>query len=426
MYYTESNELKKYQLVAGEIVIALTGGTIGKLAIVQEGLGQLYLNQRVGKFQVLNPLEFKEEYVYWIARSVQNIIKNLAWGAAIPNVSPKQIESIEFPFLPKHLQEGIIEFLNDLKNNTISNKKIYFKEEVECKIIEFQKTQFNGKILNKQLTHQLSLLKQLRQSFLREAMQGKIVPQIASEGHARDLLEKIKAEKQKLIAEKKIKKEKELPPITPEEIPFEIPENWVWCRLGELSLFSEAGNSFKCVEIPVSNKEWGVIKVSAISWDVFLEDKNKIYSKTQPDDIKAQINVGDFLISRANTSELVGKSVVVKSISKNLLLSDKTIRFKFSNFVSTDYVHLCNNYTKYARDYYALMGTGSSPSMKNITREHMRNLLIPLPPFSEQNRIVAKLEELMAYCDKLEASITASKEYNENLLQVLLRETLSA
>ncbi len=239
------------------------------------------------------------------------------------------------------------------------------------------------------------------------------------------LLAKIKAERlNRVAALARPKKEKELPPIKPQEIPFEIPENWVWCRLGELSLYSEAGSSFKCEEIPVSNGEWGVIKVSAVSWDVFLEDKNKVYSKNQPDDISAKINIGDFLISRANTSELVGKSVVVKSITKKLLLSDKTIRFKFSNFVSTDYVHLCNNNTKYARDYYALMGTGSSPSMKNITREHMRNLLIPLPPLSEQNRIVQKLDEIMQYCNELEASIKQSASQNEKLLQQVLREAL--
>ncbi|HCY39794.1 MAG TPA: hypothetical protein DHV48_00280 [Prolixibacteraceae bacterium] len=293
--------------------------------------------------------------------------------------------------------------------------------EIKNRFVNSEETKGN---LSTELTHQLNLVKKLRQQLLQDAVQGKLVPQNPTDEPASELLKKIKAEKQKLIAEGKLKKEKELPDIKTEEIPFEIPEGWVWCRLGDLSLFSEAGSSFKCEEIPVSNCEWGVIKVSAVSWDVFLEDKNKVYSKTQPDDTKAQINVGDFLISRANTSELVGKSVVVKSISKNLLLSDKTIRFKFSNFVSTDYVHLCNNYTKYARDYYALMGTGSSPSMKNITREHMRNLLIPLPPLSEQTRIVQKLDELMRYCDDLETSIKDSAAQNEKLLQQVLREAL--
>ena len=91
-FYKESEQLKKYELKNGDIIIALTGGTIAKLGIVQKGIGKLYLNQRVGKFEILNPAIFENEYVYWIARSVQTIIKELAWGAAIPNVSPKQIE----------------------------------------------------------------------------------------------------------------------------------------------------------------------------------------------------------------------------------------------------------------------------------------------------------------------------------------------
>ena len=99
--------------------------------------------------------------------------------------------------------------------------------------------------LESELSHQQSILKQLRQSFLREAMQGKLVKQDMKDGNAADLLTKIKAEKEKLIAEKKLKKEKPLPPIKKEEIPFDIPENWVWCRLGDLASFRR-GPFWKC------------------------------------------------------------------------------------------------------------------------------------------------------------------------------------
>ena len=293
-------------------------------------------------------------------------------------------------------------------------------------IEEVKKLKAEGLNLSSELNTQLSYLKQLRQAFLQEAMQGKLcLTELvgANAETGQQLLEKIKAEKAQLIKDKKLKKEKELPPIKPEEIPFEIPENWVWCRLGELLMFSEAGKSYKCIETPIARCEWGVIKVSAVSWDDFLEDKNKLYSVDKPDDISAQIHEGDFLISRANTSELVGKSVVVKSISKNLLLSDKTIRFKFSNFISPDYINLCNN-SKHARVYYAKMGTGSSPSMKNITREHMKCLLIPLPPFKEQNLIVARIELLNQTCNELEESIKQSQVQNEQLLQQVLKEAL--
>lgn len=278
-----------------------------------------------------------------------------------------------------------------------------------------------------EITHELNLIKQLRQAFLLEAMQGKLTenwrkgnPDIEP---ARELLKRIKDERQRLIKEGKLKKDKTLPPIKPEEIPFDIPESWMWCRLGDVSLYSEAGKSFKCFEVPIEGDEWGVIKVSAVSWDYFNEEQNKRYSNTQPDNIYAKIEVGDFLISRANTSELVGKSVVVKRITKNLLLSDKTIRFKFSGLVLSDYLNICNN-SNIARNYYALMGTGSSPSMKNITRVHMNNLLIPLPPFSEQHKILEKFTKLMSLCNQMEQSAINCQEQTEQLLQVALKEAL--
>ena len=174
----------------------------------------------------------------------------------------------------------------------------------------------------------------------------------------------------------------------------------------------------------MQGNEWGVIKVSAISWDHFLEDQNKLYSEQSPEDITAKIKIGDFIISRANTSQLVGKSVVVKSLSKNLLLSDKTIWFEFSKLILYDYLNLCNN-SFYARAYYASKGTGSSPSMKNITRAHMNELVIPIPPQPEQKRIVVKVGELMALCNELEGQVKEGQEQNDLLLKQVLREALN-
>ena len=205
VYYDEDTTLLKYELKENDIIICLTGGTIAKLGIVQVGLGKLYMNQRVGRFDILDNSKFEKEYVYWIARSVQSIIKNLAWGAAIPNVSPKQIEKLQFSFPPIEVQRQIIEFLNDLKNNTIQNK-VYFNESIERHIIELQNNNVALKDINSELTHQLDLIKQLRQAFLREAMQGKLITndklRITNGETGHELLAKIKAEKAQLIAEK--------------------------------------------------------------------------------------------------------------------------------------------------------------------------------------------------------------------------------
>lgn len=424
-YYRESEELKKFELEAGDIIIALTGGTIAKLGIVQKGIGKLYLNQRVGKFKILNPSEFEAEYVYWIARSVQKIIKDLAWGAAIPNVSPKHIGKLKFPIPNKEIQSGIISFLNDLESNIILTDKVYFNSVIEKKIILLHENQLKNNLIASELTHQLSLVKQLRQAFLREAMQGKLVAQDPQDEPAAQLLAKIKAEKERLIGEKKIKKEKELPPIGVEEVPFEVPEGWVWCRLGELALHSEGGKSLKGLDRPCEQGKWGVIKTSAITSGKFLETENKSFPNSKSEYLEIRIKKGDILFCRASGSKgLAGKScVVINEPYANLILSDKSIRYVLSSFISPIFIDTFNS-SSYALEYYLTLGTTKSTTMNNITRPQFDNLLIPLPPLAEQHRIVAKLDELMRYCDALEASIQASREQNEGLLQQVLREAL--
>src|SRR5690606_5970336 len=226
IFYDEDDSLSKYELNEGDIIICLTGGTIGKLGIVQEGLGKLYLNQRVGRFDILDENIFEKEYVYWIARSVQDTIKQLAWGAAIPNVSPKQIEQLNFSIPKIDEQRAIIEFLNDLKSNTIQEKE-YFNQNIENHIIELHQTNINLKLATKEITQQLDLIKNLRQAFLREAMQGVLVSNETSDNKTgADLLDEIQAEKAQLVKDKKIKKPKPLAPITDEDLPFAIPEDW--------------------------------------------------------------------------------------------------------------------------------------------------------------------------------------------------------
>lgn len=388
---------KQFIRKAGQFIYGKQNFHKGAFGIVPDALDGFESSADIPSFDVRN--DCLPEWIFYYFKIGKRYLEleKLARGVGSKRIHPEQLSEIEILLPELHEQKKLIREFYDVENKS-------------------QK-------LSTELTHQLDLVKQLRQAFLREAMQGKLVPQDLNDEPASALLQKVKVEKEKLVKEGKLKKQKELPPIKPEEIPFKIPKSWVWCRLGELSLYSEAGSSFKCVEIPINQNEWGVIKVSAVSWDKFIEDQNKLYSKTKPRDTSAQIFTGDFIISRANTSELVGKSVVVKAITKNLLLSDKTIRFIFSKSVSNDFINQWNN-SSHARSYYSSKGTGSSPSMKNITREHMNNLIVPLPPLSEQHRIVTKLEQLMRYCDELEQSIKESQAQNEHLLQQVLREAL--
>jgi type I restriction enzyme S subunit len=314
----------------GTLLIAMYGATAGRTGIIKI---RAATNQSI--CAVFPKPVIERDYLYWFFRSHRYKFIEKSKGGAQPNLSQSVILKTKVPVPDKERQKELIALLKSIdEEGKIDLSKIPNQFKASVKYVLTTK---NGCTeIESELTHQISLVKQLRQAFLREAMQGKLVPQDPKDGHAKDLLAQIKAEKAKLG-----KKDKPLPPIKPEEIPFEIPEGWVWCRLGEVVLHSEAGKSYKCEEIPISNEnEWGVIKVSAVSWDIFLEEQNKLFSKTVPSDISAKVKQGDFLISRANTSELVGKSVVVNTISKNLLLSDKTIRFKFPNFINSDFINL--------------------------------------------------------------------------------------
>lgn len=420
VYYDEDASLSKYELKENDIIICLTGGTIAKLGIVQAGLGKLYMNQRVGRFDILDNSKFEKEYVYWIARSVQSIIKNLAWGAAIPNVSPKQIEKLQFSFPPIEVQRQIIEFLNDLKNNTIQNK-VYFNESIERHIIELQNNNVALKDVNSELTHQLDLIKQLRQAFLREAMQGKLLTPVTSSGVEKqetghELLAKIKAEKAKIKAEKKLKKEKELPPITEDEIPFEIPEHWVWCRLGEIISYTENLDIHKKL---TSDTEINYVDIASI------DNKEYIIKEIK----KSKVSE---LSTRAR--RVLKKGYIIYSTVRPYLKNIAIINQDLPNFIGSTGFNVFKpivsdvNFLFYFlltpdlnKRYEEMMVGFNSPS---ITNEQFENTLFPLPPLHEQEQIVAKLEELMAFCDGLEESIKESQGYNEKLLQQVLREAL--
>ncbi|MFZ4740402.1 MAG: restriction endonuclease subunit S [Bacteroidales bacterium] len=275
------------------------------------------------------------------------------------------------------------------------------------------------KDLNSELTHQLSLIKQLRQSFLREAMQGKLLPQIASEGNGRDLLAQIKAEKQKLMAEKKLKKEKNLPAINTEEIPFDIPGNWVWCRLEETceQIFDMEHKMPKAIN---SN---GVMFLSAKdlldNGTINYCHNIKLISNEEYEYLTRNFKPKKFDIIYSRRGANLGKSRIVE-IEQKYLASYSCCIIRSLN-PCLKYINLLLDSGIILKQ--ATLNTTNN-SIPDLGVNKIKDFKIPLPPLSEQQRIVAKLEELMAYCDKLEKSINGSKEQNEMLLQQVLRETL--
>lgn len=262
-------------------------------------------------------------------------------------------------------------------------------------------------------------IKKLRDLILELAVRGKLVPQDPSDEPASELLKRIAEEKARLVDEGKIRKQKPLAEIGEEEKPFALPANWRWGRLGSQVIESGAGWSPSCDPRPRAANEWGVLKVSAVSWGVYQPEENKALPASLEPRPEHEVAEGDFLVSRANTAELVARSVVVETTPAHLMLSDKIVRLKLTSLCERRYVNLANS-APLARDYYSRVAGGTSSSMKNVSREQILNLPLALPPLAEQHRIVAKVDELMALCDRLEAQEADAERAHAQLVQALL------
>ena len=242
---------------------------------------------------------------------------------------------------------------------------------------------------------------ELKNSILQLAIQGKLVEQRPEEGTAEELFAQIQQEKQRLIAEKKIKKEKLLPEIAEDEKPFNIPESWKWVSLNNISWFLDAGKSPKCDKQPVREDEWGVITTTAIQLGYFDETQNKVLPKNFVVNPAMQIQKDDILITRVGSTNRTGIACLVKEVNYNLILSDKTLRINMSNqFIYKDYIVMAINSPPIRALIIELM-SGMDKQQVNISQDKYKTLLIPLPPLAEQKRIVEKLEQLLPLCERL-------------------------
>ena len=274
------------------------------------------------------------------------------------------------------------------------------------------------------LTTKLKHIHQLRQTILNLAVRGKLAPQDPNDEPAAELVRRIGAVKDRLGQKGKKHTSETLLEISEGAMPFRVPKSWHWVRFGDLVIDADAGWSPKSEGFPRSSDNWGVLKVSAVSWGKFLPGENKQLLPGVIPPKSAQVRSGDFLISRANTRELVAKCVVVWDAPRNLILSDKIVRLHIHAECDKQFLCIVNNHARHARSYYAEEASGTSLSMQNVSRAVIYGLLIPLPPAKEQHRIVAKVDQLMTLCDKLEAQLTTTQANSRRLLQSVLHQIL--
>lgn len=200
--------------------------------------------------------------------------------------------------------------------------------------------------------------------------------------------------------------------------------NWTDGSLGDVLKTIEAGKSFKCDEHPPSEEQVGVVKVSAVTWGTYDETETKTCTTSERVDPRYFVQESDFLFSRANTIELIGACVIAKKVTLRVMLSDKILRFRFSDGVDPRWV-LYWLRSEFGRREIERLATGNQESMRNIGQERIKRIRMKFPPLADQSRIVAEVDRRLSLVEELEAISTVNLQRATRLRQSILQRAFA-
>ena len=367
--------LSKTRLVgAGTLLLTNSGATLGVPKICTF---ETTFNDGIAAFLSLD--ERLKLYVYWFFCYMTDLYRNINQGTAQPNLNTDIIKMTLVPIPPYKEQIRIVEELGNISPI----------------IKHYEKAQDELDELNE------SIPKLIKQSILQEAIRGKLVPQLAEEGTAQELLEQIKAEKQKLVKKGKLKKSalnnsiifkgddnkyyeqigKKCVDIT-EQIPFEIPNSWTWARMGQIGDWGagstpQRGNQ----DYYGGNILW--LKTGELNNGIVYDTEEKITQRAFQDCSLRMNKIGDVLIAMYGAT--IGKLAIVgKELTTNQACCGCTPYAVFNWYLFY--------FLMASRDTFIKKGEGGA--QPNISRVKLVEHLIPLPPLNEQKRIVKRIETL--------------------------------
>lgn len=314
---------------------------------------------------------FNRDYLYWLLSSNFAYIQfcGKVSGAVVKNLNSDKVANSVFPLPPLAEQKRIV-------------AKI---EELLPYIDRYEKAWSRLEDLNKRFPVDM------QKSILQMAIQGKLVEQRPEEGTAEELYKQIQEEKKKLIKEGKIKKEKPLPEITEDEIPFDIPESWKWVRITEIIDVRDGTHDtpkYVTIGVPL------VTSKNLIDGNINFETAKLISAEdAQTINMRSAVDDGDILFAMIGT---IGNPVLVKKDREFCIKNMALFKAIGQNLLHMEYFLLYLQNEQYVMKKKASGGVQSFVSLR-----FLRNYLLPLPPLAEQKRIVAKLEEILPLCEKL-------------------------
>ena len=405
----------------GDLLISCKG-TVGKLII--NPLDEINLSRQLmgikNIFKILNInflLIFFKNYVDELKEKSQGLI---------PGISRDDILLIKFPLPPLKEQERIVGKVEKLQKLSKKFKEIYNSNEktranLKKSILEeIEKSDTNNKLLIsleklfgnfEKVIKTKEDVKDIRNLVLALAVRGKLVPQIEDEEPASKLLEKIKEEKERLIAEKVMKKEKPLPLITEDEKPYDIPTSWEWVYFSDVLDVRDGTHDtpkYQASGIPLvtsKNIYNGTLNFENLKY-ISYEDHLKISSRSK-------VELNDILFAMIGS---IGNPVIVDTNKEFSIKNVALFKYYIKNSIDKKYLWY---YLKHVQDNMILNASGGV--QKFVSLGYLRKYIFSLPPLKEQERIVKRVDELMAVCDTLESKIEIGEKINQKLLESLLK-----
>ena len=431
--YVPTNKVSKF-CSTEDIMIGRYGASIGKIFYGKEGAYNVALVRLLWSSAILS-----QDFVFYLFTSkyLQVFFQNCSRSAQA-GFNKTDIGKLIIPIPPIEEQQEIkevvetlfkeVEALKNLTEKRIELKKNYATSALNQLAKNDSKGEWQAlKPHFQSFFDEVDNIKKLRGTILQLAVQGKLTvkwraqnPQLISGANsAENLLKEIKAEKAKLVKAKKIKKEKALPPFSEDEIPYELPEGWVWCRFQ--SLFEELiyGTSKKC---DYGLGDTPVLRIpNLVNGGIDLNDL-KSTDLTEKEVAKLSLEEDDLLIIRSNGSlNLVGKSSIIDKKAVGFSYAGYLIRIRpFKSHLYSYFLHLVLE-SPFIRESIEVP-IRSTSGVKNINTTEVSQLLFSLPSIEEQKVIVEKVNSLLALCDHLEYKINTGQQQIEALMQSVLNE----
>ncbi|MGY5709570.1 restriction endonuclease subunit S [Vibrio cincinnatiensis] len=426
-----SSTYSNYQLFENDLLLVMVGGSLGKIGIVSKDVLPAVLNQNMWK---LNP--FGEIPVYYLKHGLGYINRNLLNITASTHGHLAQGDYLNkpFPLAPLKEQHRIVAKVDELMAlcDQLEQQTEASIEAHRMLVTTLLDTLTNSADADDLMQNWARIsehfdtlfsteesIDQLKQTILQLAVMGKLVPQDPTDEPAAELLKRIAEEKAQLVKDKKIKKQKALPPISEDEKPFELPNGWEWCRLSDISNVIDPNPSHRMPKYIEDG-------IPFISTENFVGDEEidfRIGKKVMPDVLESQISKfdlthGAFAMSRIGT---IGKT--------RFLPSDRTYCMSHALCVISPLVKSINH--EYLRFVVAAESSLSqaqhgvkSIGVPDLGMGVIRALLIPIPPQKKQHCIVKKVGELMMVCDQLKQKINVKLQIQLQLTDAIVEQAV--